>query len=211
VTRLKLLDLFCGGGGAAMGYHRAGFEVVGIDNQPQPKYPFKFVQADALMYAVAFGRQFDVIHASPPCQAYSTMTTDRSIHKAMIVVTRRVLQWIGKPYIIENVPGARRELINPIMLCGTMFDLLTIRHRYFECEPIIWFAPKSCAHYRKTVDAGRPPNHEKNYHAIYGHFSDIPFAQKAMNIEWLGQKGLAQAIPPAYTEWLGNEMIRKLQ
>jgi DNA (cytosine-5)-methyltransferase 1 len=208
MNKLRLLDLFCGGGGAAMGYHRAGFEVVGVDNQPQPKYPFKFVQADALMYAVAFGRQFDVIHASPPCQAYSSITPDKAKHKAMIAITRRVLQWIGKPYIIENVEHARHELVNPIRLCGTMFGLLLVRHRYFETIPPVYFAPAPCNHTRKVVKHGRKPDRDKNYAALTGHFSDVEFGQIASGIDWLGQKGLAQAIPPAYTEWLGNEMIK---
>ncbi|MHC5062180.1 MAG: DNA cytosine methyltransferase, partial [Planctomycetota bacterium] len=163
MSRKRLLDLFCGGGGAAMGYHRAGFEVVGVDIIPQPKYPFKFVQADALMYAVAFGRQYDVIHASPPCQAYSSITPDTSKHKTMIAITRRVLQWMGKPYIIENVPGARRELVNPLMLCGTMFDVNVIRHRYFESKPMILFAPQQCRHVKPVVLHGRRPDRDKHY------------------------------------------------
>lgn len=204
-----LLDLFCGGGGAAMGYHRAGFTVIGVDNKPQPRYPFKFIQADALCYAVAFGRQFDVIHASPPCQAYSCSTPDKSKHKEMIDITRDVLQWIGKPYIIENVGGAKRHMINPLMLCGTMFGLNVIRHRYFECKPTIWFAPATCKHNRPVVKQGSAPKNGE-FHSITGHFSGVEEGQKAMGIDWLGQKELSQAIPPAYTEFLGNQIMRML-
>ncbi len=207
MIRLKLLDLFCGGGGAAKGYHDAGFEVVGVDNKPQPHYPYKMVVADALMYAVVFGRQFDAIHASPVCKGYSTITPDKSKHKKGIAITRRVLQWIGKPYIIENVPGARHEMVNPLMLCGTMFGLLTLRHRYFESDPQLWFAPSPCKHTRPVVKHGRPPDRDKHYHGISGHFSDVEFGQIAMDINWLGQTGLAQAIPPAYTSWYGEQFM----
>ncbi len=207
MVRPRLLDLFCGGGGAAKGYHDAGFEVVGVDNRPQPHYPYKMIVADALMYAVAFGRQYDVIHASPPCQAYSQMTPDKANHKAMIAITRRVLQWIGKPYIIENVAGAKREMINPLMLCGTMFDLKVIRHRYFESDPQIWFSSRSCSHYRRVVDAGRKPDRDNQYHAVYGHFNDIEFARIAMGMDWGRRKELAQAIPPAYTRWYGEQFM----
>ena len=207
MARPKLLDLFCGGGGAAKGYHDAGFDVVGVDNKPQPHYPYKMAVADALMYAVAFGRQYDVIHASPVCKGYSVSTPDKSLHKKGIAITRRVLQWIGKPYIIENVPGARRDMINPLMHCGTMFDLLTMRHRYFESNPQIWIAPRTCSHYRKAVRQGCKPNRDKHYMSPTGHFSDVEFGKIVMDINWLGQTGLAQAIPPAYTKWYGEQFM----
>jgi DNA (cytosine-5)-methyltransferase 1 len=151
---MRILDLFCGGGGAAMGYHRAGFEVVGVDNKPQPKYPFKFIQADALCYAVAFGRQFDVIHASPPCQNYSQITPDKSKHRGIIDIVRCVLRLINKPYIIENVPGAKNNLINPVMLCGRTFGLKVYRHRYFETSPELLFVPHHVPHKDQTPSAG---------------------------------------------------------
>ena len=106
---------------------------------------YDFVMGDWLDILKRYHKEFDFIHASPPCQRYSSMTADKSKHKAMIPITRRVLQSIGRPYIIENVPGARREMINPLMLCGTMFDLHVIRHRYFESNPQIWFSSRSCS------------------------------------------------------------------
>jgi len=206
---MRVLDLFCGGGGGAMGYYYAGYEIVGVDNQPQPHYPFLFVLGDALCYAVLHGREFDLIHASPVCKGYSSITKiagTQGNYRDSIGITRQVLQWIGKPYIIENVPGA--PLINPIMLCGTMFGLNVIRHRLFECNPPIWFAPATCQHTKRVVKAGRRPNRNKHYASVVGHFSDVEFAQHSMGIDWLGQRGLAQAIPPMFTKWLGNQMAR---
>lgn len=207
---MKLLDLFCGGGGSAKGYSKAGYDVFGVDNKPQPHYPFKMVVADALMYALAFGRNFDAIHASPPCPGYSHMTPDKSKHKTMIPITRKVLEWIGKPYIIENVPGARRELISPIMLCGRSFGLKVYRHRYFETNPELLFMPHHVPHKDKTPSAGHgiSPN---GFMSVAGHFSQVAYAQKAMGMDWGGQKELAQAIPPAYTYWLGTEFMKLIR
>jgi DNA (cytosine-5)-methyltransferase 1 len=150
----RLLDLFCGAGGCSVGYARAGFEVVGVDIVPQPRYPFAFVQADALEYlhelcslgSSRFGVeiQFDAIHASPPCQAHSAVTPDKSVHENLIPETRELLEATGLPYVIENVEGAKAELHDPAMLCGSMFDpILDVRrHRLFETnwglEPPAW-------------------------------------------------------------------------
>ena len=132
----RLLDLFCGAGGAAMGYHRAGFEVVGVDIKPQPHYPFEFHQADAMTYPL---EGFDAIHASPPCQGYSPHVSSESSAWAgtrgkdeprLIGAVRERL--VGHAYVIENVVGARRELRGPLLLCGTMFGLPIARHRLFE-------------------------------------------------------------------------------
>jgi DNA (cytosine-5)-methyltransferase 1 len=205
-TKGIFLDLYCGGGGAAKGYHDAGFQVVGIDIVPQPKYPFEFIQGDALDFARQYGPEFDAIHASPPCKGFSSITRTAGTqdkHPRMIAATREVLQSIERPYVIENVPGARRELINPLMLCGTMFGLLVIRHRYFECNPPIWWAPATCRHDRRVAKHGRPPK-ENEYAGVSGHFSNVSFAQEAMGIDWLGQKELALAIPPAYTYYIGS-------
>ena len=133
VTRPKLLDLFCCQGGAAMGYHRAGFDVVGVDIELQPNYPFEFVQADAMLYAAIHGAEFDAIHASPPCQGETVLqfvNNNRDSHPRLIEPAREVLDGIGIPYVIENVVGA--ELKDPVRLCGEMFSLGVIRHRLFE-------------------------------------------------------------------------------
>lgn len=201
---MKILDLFCGGGGAAMGYHLAGHDVTGVDLYPQPEYPFTFIQGDALKYADQHSHQYDFIHAPPPCQAHSSITSDKSIHPDLIPQTREILKASGKLYAIENVPGA--PLNNPIMLCGTMFGLLVIRHRLFETNPVLWWPPQKCQHLKKVVTCGKRPDPRIHYASVVGHFSDVEFAQTAMGIDWLGQKGLAQAIPPAYTFWLINQI-----
>lgn len=205
-----LLDLFCGAGGAAMGYHRAGFRVVGVDIAPQPRYPFQFVQMDALEFARAYGSRFDVIHASPPCQFYSRATPRPHQHPDLIAATREVVSLLGVSYVIENVPDAAGELINPLMLCGTMFGLLTTRHRFFETEPVIWWPPAPCSHQRATVKMGRRPDPERHYINPVGHFTGMAFAQKALGIDWMRQAELAQAIPPAYTEFIGKQLIRSI-
>jgi DNA (cytosine-5)-methyltransferase 1 len=155
MSRPRLLDLFCKAGGAGMGYSRAGFEVVGVDKEPQQRYPFCFVQADALEYAAACGHCFDAIHASPPCQADSIMRRGRwkgREHPQLIPQTRELLISSGKPYVIENVVGA--DLIDPIMLCGSMFGLRTKhgsqlrRHRLFELNWELGCLLPLCAHNR---------------------------------------------------------------
>ena len=140
--RPRLLDLFCGAGGAGMGYSRAGFEVVGVDIAPQKHYPFEFHQADALEYLAQHGAEFDAIHASPPCQRYSAITHAKRTennYPDLIPSTREALIKCDRPYVIENVP--RAPLINPLILCGTMFDLHVIRHRLFEMSNSIYFSP----------------------------------------------------------------------
>lgn len=146
MNRPRLLDLFCGAGGAAVGYHRAGFHVIGVDNRSQPRYPFTFIQDDALAYAAEHGWMFDAIHASPPCQGYTIATagnpTARAKHQRLIAATRQLLQLTGKPWVIENVEQARSQMVDPILLCGSMFGLETFdeddepirleRHRLFE-------------------------------------------------------------------------------
>ena len=141
---MRLLDLFCGAGGAAVGYHRAGFDdITGVDIKPMPRYPFEFVQGDALEYVIEHGAEFDVIHASPPCQAYSVETPIKykHTHPDLIEPTRKALEKVGKPYIIENVSGARSKLYRSVMLCGTMFGLNIWRHRYFETWPLFLMSP----------------------------------------------------------------------
>ncbi len=206
----RLLDTFCGAGGTSYGYHQAGFEVVGVDHKPQPRYPFEFHQADALEFIAEYGQDFDVIGASPPCQFYSiTASLSNGNHPDLIPSTRKALISIGKPYIIENVPGA--PLINPLMLCGTMFGLRVIRHRLFEIWPEpIWFPPFACNHYLKVVRHGRPPDRERQFHGVTGHFSDIPWAREIMGCHWMTGAELSQAIPPAYTRWLGERLLEMI-
>lgn len=201
----RLLDLFCGAGGCGAGYHLAGFDVTGIDCEDQRNYPFNFVQADAiatLSENIEDGsiRFFDAIHASPPCQGYSaTKVLNANNHPLLIEETRRLLKLTGKPYIIENVPGA--PLLNPVKLNGQMFGLMTDRERWFECsfEVPFFLLPSP----RKAVKMGRPVN-DRDVIQVVGHFSNVSYARKAMGIDWMTRDELAQAVPPAYTEYLGR-------
>lgn len=186
-----------------MGYHRAGFEVVGVDIKPQKNYPFEFHQADAMTYPL---EGFDVIHASPPCQAYSNATRHLAtgdFPKLIPEVRRRIAH---KIYIIENVPGA--PLINPITLCGALFGLDTYRHRLFESNivkmPFIFHRQ----HGLKSSRAG----HWKpgTLISVAGNVAPFKYAKIAMGIDWMSREELAESIPPAYTEFIGKQLMEHL-
>jgi DNA (cytosine-5)-methyltransferase 1 len=211
------LDLFCCAGCAAEGYTRAGFDCYGVDIEPQPNYPYEYSMGDALQFARKYGHQFDFIHASPPCQAYSVTKTIHAgkpgaiTHPELVEPTREVLDelWrgFGIPYIIENVVGA--PLHNPITLCGTEFGLKVYRHRLFEsCLPLI--APEHQKHTEPTVKVGRPVK-EGEFMTVAGHFANPKYAHKAMGVEHhVSRDELAQGIPPAYTEYLGRQVSKWL-
>lgn len=228
---MRLLDLFSGAGGCAMGYYRAGFEVVGVDLKAQPRYPFEFHQSDALEFLAKHGREFDAIHASPPCQAHTAMKTMHNAkpHADLIPATRRLLRESGKPYIIENVVGAPLE--SPVMLCGTMFNLgyedaELRRHRLFECSSLM-LAP-SCQHGRRRRVVGVYGGHVRNRQRVIGVYGEgvrdstrktnksaadfsVTHGREAMGIDWMTLAELCQAIPPAYTEYLGRQLINHLE
>lgn len=207
---MRLLDLFCGGG-AAFGYHRAGFtEIVGVDSAPQPHYPFTFVQADATTYPL---EGFDAIHASPPCQRYSTITkrwgsARADEHPDLIALTRARLIASGVPYVIENVVGARGELVAPIMLCGSTFGLAVRRHRLFESNvPLL---TRRCQH-------GPEPALQVNGHPggssrrdPKARFGSVEEWRAGMGISWMNAPELAEAIPPAFTEFVGSQLLTVL-
>lgn len=209
MTALRLLDLFCGAGGAAVGYHRAGFEIVGVDITPQPNYPFEFVQAHALDFVDRYGRGFDLRHASPPCQPDSAMSNCRpglsKTYLRLIAPTRFRLWGMG-PYVIENVVGAR--LIDPIMLCGQMFGLDLYRHRLFESNMTLT-APAHPAHTKPASKAG----HWKpgTVMSVAGHVSPVALAREVMGIDWTTRDELAEAIPPAYTEHIGAQLLAQMR
>jgi DNA (cytosine-5)-methyltransferase 1 len=205
----RVLDLFCGAGGAGTGYARAGFDVTGVDIEPQPRYPYRFVLGDALEYVEAHGHEYDLIGASPPCQAHTSLQGRWGReYPDLIAPTRDALKATGRPYVIENVPGAPLE--NPITLCGSMFGLRVIRHRIFETSVPIWFPPSPCSHPRNAV--GRRGNEgTREWITVTGHFSNVPKAQQAMGgLDWMTQHDLAQAIPPAYTRWIAEQMTEAL-
>ena len=213
----RILDLFCGAGGAGMGYHRAGFEVVGVDINPQPHYPFEFIQGDwreAMAILPGLWERDGIpyaIHASPPCQTYTRKAANWgrkrvhwTDHPDLIGQTRDQLDEIGKPYVIENVPGA--PINASMMLCGTMFGLRIQKHRLFETNwPVPALAPGACDHrdvYNPWQGAGRTA--EKMRAA-----QDTPWIPMAGGMSRkAGVTGdLYNAIPPAYTEWIGHHLM----
>lgn len=202
---MKVLDAFCCQGGAGEGYRRAGFDVLGVDIEPQPHNPHPMVVTDALAYIAEHGRQFDLVHASPPCQGYSATQAIRgNDHPRMIADVRAICRRIGVPYVIENVGGARSELRAPFMLCGTMFGLQVYRHRYFECTHNI-VVPDHPEHVVPLVKMGRMPGPGEWLDPV-GHFAGAEIARRAMDIPWMTREGLREAIPPAYTEFIGRQL-----
>ena len=211
MDRPRLLDLFCGAGGCSMGYHRAGFDVTGVDINPQPRYPFTFIQADVMTLDPEFIRSFDAVHASPPCQAYSMASQQwrkaGKVYPDLLGPVRGMLIETGKHYVIENVPGA--DLINPTKLTGALFGLRVRRTRYFETSfdiPLILVPSESKSNFKM----GRPIV-EGDIITPVGHFSGVAYAKKQMDIDWMTQKELSQAIPPAYTEFIGKQLMDYLR
>ena len=240
----RLLDLFCGAGGCSVGYARAGFDVVGVDIAPQKNYPFEFFQADALEFldvlrdADEMGRGwglsgFDAIHASPPCQAHSTIAKqqrqrrpDTYDHPDLVAATRGLLKATGFPYVIENVMGA--PLVSPVMLCGSSFGLDLRRHRLFECSFDVLVPP--CAHGWQakrfvSMDKRRGPKSVVSVHGggqidmratvvgVPGHHNyagERELRERAMGIDWMSPYELTQAIPPVYTEHIGHYLMAHL-
>jgi len=193
-----------------MGYHRAGFEVVGVDIAPQPRYPFEFIQGDAFEVLEKIGAEFDAIHASPPCQGYLAATRQwrkaGRVYPDLISETRDALVGSGKPYIIENVRGS--PLLNPTELNGGLFDMLVHRPRLFETSfdmPLV-LVPQLA----RPVEMGRPVRPGDVIQPV-GHFSGVEYAREQMGIDWMTGPELSQAIPPAYTEFIGRQLIAVLE
>lgn len=212
MTKPRLLDLFCGAGGASVGYARAGFEVVGVDIKPQPHYPFEFHQADALAYPL---EGFAAIHASPPCQAYSMATKVHSAetiakHPRLIEPMRERLLATGRPYVMENVPGA--PLLGTLFLCGSMFGLEVRRHRIFE-GAVPAMSPFTCDHSIAAVPvyghSGGGANRGRE--RARGRSNLGADWRRAMGIDWMSNHELAESIPPAYTEWIGKQLLAVLE
>jgi len=208
----KLLDLFCGAGGAAMGLHRAGFDVTGVDNKPQPRYPFPFILADAMEVGL---EGYDCYWASPPCQGY-TVLFPNALHRKeynhpdLVAPTRERLILTGKPYVMENVPNSPLRAIT--ILCGAMFGLRVYRHRLFEASFLSW-QPHHPKHLVRTAGKGYAPKDDKTFWTITGSVGGLRGAQEAMGIDWMQRdaKAISQAIPPAYSEYLGQWMMEALK
>ena len=209
MAKPRLLDLFCCAGGASKGYADAGFEVVGVDINPQPNYPYEFIQGDWRDALDRFGDTFDAVHASPPCQGYSAMSTCRpglaDKYPRLIEPVRAALTDLGVPYVIENVEGA--PLVNPTILCGFMFGRELYRHRLFETS----FPLPLIVHPEHTMRASKAGHWEPGtVMSVAGHIAPIAHARSIMGIDWTTREELAEAIPPYYTEWVGAALMEHL-
>ncbi|WP_371791503.1 SAM-dependent methyltransferase [Streptomyces sp. NBC_01471] len=209
--RPRLLDAFCCQGGAGKGYTDAGFDVTGIDIAPQPRYPYRFIQAEAVAYIRAHGHEYDAIHASPPCQFDSDcQRLQGRVHPDLIGPTRAALESTGRPWVLENVRGALTKLNAPVMLCGAMFGLATYRHRYFETGGgATLTAPEHPLHLVPQAKMGRPvpPGH---YGQFIGNFSGVDHARRVMGVAWMNRDGIRECIPPAYTYHIGAGLAHQV-
>lgn len=191
VSRPRWLELYACQGGSAAGYAAAGFEVVCVDKDPQPRNPFEFHQADAIEFLNEHGHEFDVIGGGPPCQRYSkTQRIQGNEHPDLIAATRVAMIASGKPYVIENVEEARAELINPVLLCGSMFGLHTYRHRLFESSTPLRGIHHP-AHSQPNIKMGRPLAAGDFYHAV-GNFSNVPYVRSDLGVPWMSREGIRE-------------------
>ncbi len=230
----RLLDLFCGAGGAAVGYHRAGFDIVGVDNRPQPNYPFDFVQDDALALLSTLTVRgqwdespFDAIHASPPCQAFTQMSarwrgkgTKADEHPDLLTPTRELLPQTGLPYVVENVQGAKHHMQATLWLHGGMFGLGVHRPRLFESN-VAMLAPKAAQCVGPIGVYGTKPDGLTTYRyrnngnykgkSLIRAAKSIEEASAVMGIDWMTWDEIREAIPPAYTELIGAQLLAHLE
>jgi DNA (cytosine-5)-methyltransferase 1 len=213
---VRLLDLFCGAGGASVGYHRAGFEVVGVDVRPMPRYPFEFHRGGALEFVRMRGREFDAIHASPPCQAYSRNMRHLAAPQPMLIEQlRELLKRVGVPWVIENVEGAPLPAQDDLfggfgtVLCGTAFGLRVWRHRWFECSFPVFRPP--CRH--GTGWAMNPHNAagRKRIYREFGRQGPELLWKREMGVEWMNHHEAREAVPPAYTRFVGEQLMWHLE
>lgn len=224
VKRPRLLDLYCGAGGAAKGYWLAGFDVVGVDIKSQPRYPYDYIRADAIDVLTSGDLHFDAIHASPPCQRFSTGSKCRGdggrSHPDLLTPTLRLLQQQSLPWVVENVIGAPLSA-HSAMLCGLMFGLKVFRHRLFESSHLI-FCPSHQSHGKKMIGkdgmecvvghGGGTSRRMRMRMRMQGEVSNKRTWSAAMGgIDWMTRNDMAQAIPPAYTEYIGRQLIKILR
>lgn len=211
-----------------MGYHRAGFDVTGVDLEPRfaKRYPFEFVAADALEYVKEHGHEYDAIHASPPCHPYSiTKNTHVVTQLALIEPTQKALAATGLPYVIENVAGAVKSMWVPLRLCGSEFGLTAAdtdgrplrleRHRLFESN-VFLYGNGGCRHDKRVQVAGvygggsDDPRYAKEVRRG-GYTPPKPIAAVLLGIDWMTLHGLQQSVPPAYTEWIGAQLLAHIE
>jgi len=228
---MRLLDLFCGEGGAGMGYHLAGFEVFGVDTDAArlSRYPFDAEKADALHFLLSHGHEFDVIHASPPCTGYSRGTAalpDRlTRYTRLIGATRAALEMVGRPYVIENVEDAKAELVSPLTVCWTEFfpagcvldhdgtPLWMRRHRLFESSLLLMGAG-GCAHPRMqcagAYGGARRDKHAARHERHGGYVPPVKVMRQLLEAPWMSEKGCQLSIPPAYTRFVGEQILEQI-
>ncbi len=199
---MKALDLFCGAGGAGRGLADAGFDVVGVDLEPQPNYPFEFHQSDALAVLTLDVADFDFVWASPPCQRYMTGgQVRREDAPDLIGPVRQMLEWFGVPWVIENVSGA--PLRADAVLCGSHFGL-TLKRVFEASYPIS--APRACDHRKPIVGVyGHPHGKAGAWPGMLP--STLATWRSAMGIDWMTARELSQAIPPAYSAHLATQFL----
>lgn len=218
--RPRLLDLFCCAGGAARGYADAGFEVVGVDINPQPNYPYEFHQGDALEFLAEHGSEFDVIHGSPPCQGYLNLgAVNRALgrtyeHPDLIAATRELMAATGKPYVIENVADAKPMLRDPVRICGTGLGQPIRRHRLFESNvPLMGVACRHDLYTEPRYWTGWRPKGEHRLSTvvqIYGNAGGREHWPAALGVDWMTAKEMTECVPPSYTEHLGRQLVDHL-
>lgn len=223
MARRLILDVYCGAGGASRGYYEAGFAVIGVDINPQPNYPHPFIQMDALRFLAMIGNGTmnlhpEAVHASPPCQARTPLQKQNKLpYPELVPPTRLLLEKLGLPYVIENVPGETRDpeaqLINPITLCGTMFPgLRVIRHRLFETNWPLVAPPEHpkhplvFTHDKRKLHHGKLDQDTSFVQVTGGGNCTVANARDAMGIDWMEKGELNEAIPPAYTEYVGTQL-----
>lgn len=211
MSRPHGVDLFCKAGGASRGYHDAGFNMVGVDIEPQPNYPYEFVQADATTFLLD---GFDFVHASPPCQGYSQMSACRpglaGGYEQLVDTVRDRLRLAGLPYVIENVEysgvATQPDLYgaNGLMLCGAMFGLRTYRHRFFESS-----VPLTALDHPRHLVPSSPAGHWKpgTFISVAGGGGNTALKRAAMGIDWMNRDELSQAIPPSYARFIGEQLL----
>jgi DNA (cytosine-5)-methyltransferase 1 len=212
MKRKLLLDLFCKAGGASMGYYRAGFDVVGVDIEPQPHYPFKFFQADALEWIDGpLDADWDAVHASPPCHDHSKLrnATGRNHETGWLLgATRELLEQTGLPWVIENVPGAPMRA--DYNLCGCQFNLPGLRRpRWFETSWHGYAMRPPCSHTDQLVTVSG--HGAQGWEYKKGRRTTQEDRRRAMGIDWMNRDELAQAIPPAFTEYIGTQLLQHME
>lgn len=202
---MKGLDLFCCAGGSSMGFYRAGFEMTGVDVAPQPNYPFRFVQADALEYVKEHAHEYDLVAASPPCQAHTGVPNRRDDHHDVLAETRELLKATGLPWVLENVPGA--PMPDAFLLCGSTFGLPIVRHRLFETSVDVGLVPSMCP--QRSWD--RAVEHPGCYPYAHGAYRPAWREHVLPTVwPWMTLEEAGQAIPPQYTEWVGARLLEVL-